>query len=107
LRKAGIELANSECRLARAKAEDPKPRTAIAKTNLDKASYSRDYIRPKGERNLPYLIILQQVLVNFCFSGISKDKRNLEHCKILAKSPLRIFLHQATWSIGRILQIFS
>lgn len=31
-----------------------------------------------------------------------KDKRNLEYSKILAKSPLRIFLHQATWSIGRI-----
>lgn len=31
-----------------------------------------------------------------------KDKKNLECCKILAKSPLRIFLHQATWSIGRI-----
>lgn len=31
-----------------------------------------------------------------------KDKRNLEYSKILAKSPLKIFLLAATWSIGRI-----
>lgn len=31
-----------------------------------------------------------------------QHKKNLEYCKILAKSPLKIFLHQASWNIGRI-----
>jgi len=31
-----------------------------------------------------------------------QHQKNLQYCNILAESPLKIFLHQATWGIGRI-----
>lgn len=93
LTKAEIELANSESRLARAKAEDPKPRTAIAKANLDKAALTLRMVKINEQLSKTYenkpSYALQEATLNYQIAlanyelALQAEERHSQEIRIL------------------------